>query len=183
MRLKESLVISFYIIAAIWLVFLVSCISPADLKGFGIKPRQTSGLMGIMLFPFLHANLSHIISNTCALMTLLPLTFMLGKGLAAEACAIILVTSGGLVWIFGQPGTVHIGASGMVFGLMGFLIFAGPLHGKPWLMILSIAMVFVYGGSIFINLFNFAPGISWAGHFFGLMSGVFAAWMTKPEAS
>jgi membrane associated rhomboid family serine protease len=180
MKLKDSMILTFSILAVMWLVFLFNYISPVDPRGFGIRPRQTSGLIGIILFPFLHANLSHILSNTCALLVLFPIVFLLGKGLAAEACSIILVVGGGLVWLFGQSNTVHIGASGLIFGLVGFLIFAGPLHGRPLLTLLSLGMVFVYGGSIMVNLFNFAPGISWTGHFFGLASGILAAWMTKP---
>ena len=180
MKPKESFVLALTILAVIWLVFLFNFISPVDLRGFGIRPRQTNGLIGIILFPFLHANFGHILSNSCALVVLLPILFMLGKNLAAEALAIILVTGGGLVWIFGQAHTVHIGASGLIFGLIGFLCCAGPLHGRPWLTLLSLMMIILYGGSILMNLFHFAPGISWTGHFFGLASGVLAAWLTRP---
>src|SRR5215472_15048047 len=108
-------------IGAIWAVFLLSLAVPSlNLNSYGIQPRTMSGLVGIAAAPFLHENLGHILSNTVPLFILLVLL----AGSQARSWAVVIdivLLGGGLLWLFGRP-AYHIGASGLVFGLITFLI-------------------------------------------------------------
>jgi membrane associated rhomboid family serine protease len=111
---------------------------------------------------------------------LLILSLSFSKKLTIIAYAIISLLGGGLVWLFGRSDTVHIGASGIIFGLMAFLMFSGIFRRELKTRFLSLVVFFLYGGARYA-LIVFEPGISWTGHFFGLLAGTLAAWWTKTE--
>ena len=98
------------------------------------------------------------------------------------AIGIISILGGGLVWIFGKANTIHIGSSGIIFGLIGFLMFIGVFRREWRALAASAVIFFLYGGAL-LSLFYTLPGISWEGHFFGFLSGVLAAWWTKSTKS
>ena len=79
---------------------------------------------------------------------------------------------------FGTANTIHIGASGLIFGLIGFLLFSGIFRREWTALFVSLAIGFFYGGAL-LSLLSVVPGISWSGHFFGFLAGVMAAWWTK----
>ena len=177
MKIISGLTAAAISVALIWAIFLIDAVLPLDLRGLGIRPRSLFGLWGIPLAPFLHANLHHIIANSGALFVLLALSFSYSRKLTAGALVIIIFLGGGLVWLLGGSNTVHVGASGVVFGLIGFLIFAGYWR-RDWLALLIGAVVlFLYGGVI---LSGFVPhqGISAISHVFGFVAGAAAAWVT-----
>jgi membrane associated rhomboid family serine protease len=96
------------------------------------------------------------------------------------AILIITLLGGGLVWVFGTANTIHIGASGLIFGLIGFLLFSGIFRREWTALFVSLAIGFFYGGAL-LSLLSVVPGISWSGHFFGFLAGVMAAWWTKTK--
>lgn len=118
-------------------------------------------------------------ANTGALLALLLMALTFNRKLSQIALLIILVVGGGLVWLLGSPQTVHIGASGVIFGLIGFLLFVGLFHRDLRALLTSVAVFLFYGG---VLLGGFIPmaGVSWSGHIFGFLSGILAAWLTKP---
>ncbi len=112
-------------VGAIWAVYFVSLAYPG-LDQYGVIPRRAGGLVGIAAMPFLHANLHHLVSNTIPLIVLLILL----AGSRAESWEVVVMVScfgGLLLWIFGRP-AVHIGASGLISGLVAFLILSGFLE-------------------------------------------------------
>ena len=131
MKLRNNLLIALAVVGLIWAVYLVDMLLPGELARFGIRPRSLAGLWGIPASPFLHAGIPHLIANSGALFVLLVLALSVDRVLAAEAIVIIIVVGGGLVWLFGAPRTVHVGASGVIFGLIGFLLFAGFFRTGP----------------------------------------------------
>jgi membrane associated rhomboid family serine protease len=95
---------------------------------------------------------------------------------AVEAIIIIVMVGGGLVWIFGAAGTVHVGASGVIFGLIGFLLFSAVFTRDIKSFLVAIVVLFFYGGAMLTG-FVPTPGVSWSGHVFGFLAGILAAWL------
>lgn len=167
--------ISLFIIF-IWGVFILNMITPSfDFNQFGIVPRTLSGLIGIICSPFLHANILHIISNTIPLFVLSFLLFLFYRKYAFGLLVSLILLSGSLVWLFARP-ACHIGASGLIYALAAFIITSGIYSRKFTSIILSIVVVLVYGGLIF-GIFPTQVHISWEGHLFGAISGIFISYL------
>ncbi|AMW06244.1 rhomboid family intramembrane serine protease [Gemmatimonas phototrophica] len=161
-------------LGAFWLTFVVNSALGGALTSFGIIPRSITGLRGIVFAPFLHGNLNHLIANTIPFVALgwmvmlrdarhfLPVTLfsMLGAGLMA--------------WTFGAPGSVHIGASGVVFGYLGFLLLAGVYTRSFGSILLSLVTAGVWGGLV-LGIAPGQVGISWQAHLGGFIGGILAA--------
>ena len=161
-------------LGAFWLTFVVNSVLGGALTSFGIIPRSVTGLRGILFAPFLHGNLNHLIANTIPFVALgwmvmlrdarhfLPVTLfsMLGAGLMA--------------WTFGAPGSVHIGASGVVFGYLGFLLLAGVYTRSIGSILLSLVAAGVWGGLV-LGIAPGQVGISWQAHLGGFIGGILAA--------
>ena len=177
-KLSRDVNLSFSLVAILWVVFLVDLILPADLRVLGLRPRSIDGLFGIALMPFLHGNLRHLMANTGALFVLLLVGFSFSRKITFKALMIIWILGGLLVWLFARGNTVHIGASGIIFGLVGYLMMVGFFRRELIALVFSLLVFFLYGGSL-ITLFIHIPGVSWTGHFFGFLSGITAAWSTK----
>ena len=120
--MKTKLFIAFALLAFIWLIFIVDIIIPLDFVKFGIVPRSVRGLFGIAFAPFLHAGIRHILSNSLPLFFLTLALFAFYDKEAIAVWALSAILGGILVWIFARPNTVHVGASGVIFSLVAFLI-------------------------------------------------------------
>ena len=177
-KIRQNLEIALIAVAILWIVHLLNIVIPIEFRFYGIRPRSLEGLRGIVFSPFLHGGFGHLIANTGALFVLLTASMSFYRKLTLRALLIIQVLGGGLVWLFGSGNSVHIGASGIIFGLIGFLMFIGFFRREWRALIISIAVVLFYGGALF-SLLTWMPGISWSGHFFGFLAGVLAAWWTK----
>jgi membrane associated rhomboid family serine protease len=164
--------------AILWAVYLVAIFLPAQLQYYGLRPREFEGIWGIVFAPFLHMNFRHLIANSGALFVLLTVSVSYDRKLTILAVIISGIVGGGLVWLFGTGSSIHIGCSGILFGLMGFLLFNG-IFRKEWPALLISASVFILYGSALLSLFYYVPGISWSGHFFSFIAGILAAWWTK----
>jgi len=182
MRLRQNLFLSIYITALPWLVFVADTILPADMRQYGILPRDVAGIKGILFTPFLHGGLRHLVTNTGALFILLTVAFSYSRKLAAWALCIIVLGGGGLVWLFGDGSRVHIGSSGVIFGLIGYLLAIG-VYRRDWKALLASVFAGLVYGSTLLSLLVHSPGISWSGHFFGFLSGVLAASMVRKSAA
>lgn len=150
-------------IGAIWAIFILECILPFDLRSFGLIPRTATGLAGIPAMPFLHANWQHLISNTLPLFVLLILLAG-SKANSWMVVAQVVLLGGALLWLLGRPGN-HIGASGLIFGLMAFLIVSGLLERRFVPLLISIVVIVFYGGSLLLSVIpRLGSHISWDGH-------------------
>lgn len=173
--IRQELVGIAIFIGIIWLIFLLDRILP--LERLALYPRRLGGLPGVIASPFLHKDIAHIIANTTPLFVLL--TVLAGaRARSTRAVFLIVILSGGLLWIFGRPVPV-IGASGLVFGLIGFLIASGIIERRPIAMIVSLLVGFSYGGTLLAGILPGQPGISWDGHLFGALGGVLSAWLLR----
>ncbi|MDM8536438.1 rhomboid family intramembrane serine protease [Desulfobacterales bacterium HSG17] len=179
--LQKNMAICIYFLALIWIIFILNLVYPfEDFRYFGIRPRNPGWLWGVILSPFLHADLKHLLANSGALFFLLLSALSFSRKLTAYATGTIVVLGGGLVWAFGTPGTVHIGASGLIFGLIGFLLGIGFFRREWSAFLISILIFLLYGGAL-ASLLAVIPGISFSGHLFGFSGGVFAAWITRHQ--
>ncbi len=178
MKLRRNLQTALAAVTILWLVFFIDLASPVDLRLYGLRPRHLDSLVGIILTPFLHVDLHHLITNSGILFFLLAISLSFSRKLTFRALWIIILAGGGLVWLTGKEGTIHIGASGVIFGLIGFLMCLGIFRRDWKALIISLVVLLLYGGAL-QSLFIYVPGISWTGHLFGFISGVLAAWWTK----
>ncbi|MFC1609160.1 rhomboid family intramembrane serine protease [Patescibacteria group bacterium] len=172
-RLKDGFCWSLGVIVFIWIVYFIDCISSFDMCRLGIRPRDLTSFLGIFFAPFIHGNLDHLISNSFPLFfSLLIATTYYHKSMVPVILMITL--AGGLGTLaFGSGNTIQIGASGIVMGLFGFLFSVGIYKRDATSIIISIFTITVFGGNAIASLIP-TYGISWSGHFCGLIGGVLA---------
>ncbi|MEJ2170582.1 MAG: rhomboid family intramembrane serine protease [Desulfobacterales bacterium] len=153
-------------------------ITGVDLRLYGLRPRNIDSLPGIIFAPFLHVDIAHLIANTGAFFVLLTVALVYKRKLAIKALLIIIMAGGSLVWLLGNGNAVHIGVSGVIFGLIGFLMSLGVFRREWKALVISAAVLVLYGGVV-QSLLIYRSGTSWSGHLFGFMSGILAGWRTK----
>ncbi len=175
--MKNSFIFALMIVAAMWAVFIVNALVPIDFNQFGIIPRQVEGIKGILFAPFLHGSLAHIVSNTIPMLVLATVLFWFYRNIAVRVLLLSAVMGGLLVWVFGRT-AFHIGASGVIFALVGFLIASGIFRKKIKALLLAIGIFFFYGGIVW-GVLPTQPGVSWESHLFGFLSGIALAYLFK----
>ena len=166
-----------FMVLAIWFVFWAEIKWDISLKHFGVYPRSTDGLKGVFFSPFIHGDISHLWHNTLPLLILSFALFYFYAKQSVKVFCIGFVATGTLTWLIGRE-SFHIGASGIIYMLFGFLLFKGLLTKYVPLLALSFFVIFVYGGM----LWYIAPvdiKISWEGHLSGFMVGFFLAFFQK----
>lgn len=175
-RVREEIYGVLAFIGAIWVVFAADWIVPGDLNNsLGLAPRTLHGLVGIVSMPFLHDGIGHLAGNTVPLFVLL--TLLAGSRARSWTIVVeIVLLGGGLLWVFGRGGTVHVGASGLVFGLAAFLIASGLLERRPVALGVAVLVAFLYGGSLLAGVLPAAGDVSWDGHLCGAIAGVASAY-------
>jgi membrane associated rhomboid family serine protease len=164
------------LLAIMWAVELVDLVLPWSPDGWGIQSRTVPGLLGIPLSPFLHDGLDHLAANTVPLLILgLLVSWRAGSSFWPVVVTIVLVGGAG-VWLLGPSDAVTIGASGLVLGLLTYLLAAGIVTRRWGDVALSVVVLLLYGGMLTSTLpFAVAPGVSWLGHLAGAAGGVVAA--------
>jgi len=170
----QAVKLSLTVVGCLFLVMGVQGVFGPFLNRFGILPRTATGLVGIVLSPLLHANLSHLLANTLPLLVLLLLLWSNREYHPARTLALIWAVSGAGTWLIGRGQSLHIGASSIVFGLVAFLILAG-FKARSWRSALVAVLVFVLYGGVFYGVLPHAGPISWEGHLCGALAGVWAA--------
>ena len=179
-------------VALLYIIEIIDQLSGHSLDRNGIRPLETDGLWGILFAPLLHGGWPHLIANTVPALVLGFLVTLAGMSRFIWATAIIWVVGGFGTWLIGSVGahcpyvgvhcTVnHIGASGLIFGWLTFLLVFGWFTRHIWWIVTSIVVLFVYGGTLF-GLLPGTVGVSWQGHLCGAIAGVLAAyWLSGPE--
>ncbi|WP_227984002.1 rhomboid family intramembrane serine protease [Nocardia spumae] len=173
---QRAIALTLAFVAVLYAVEGVDTVTDHDLDGAGVRPRSAAGLEGILFAPVLHADWTHLIGNTLPVIVLGMLTLLTGIGRGLAATAIIWVVGGIGTWFTGGSGSVHIGASVLVFGWLTYLISRGLFTRSPWQIVLGVVVGLVYG-SILWGVLPGQPGISWQGHLFGALGGLLAGWV------
>lgn len=146
------------------------------LDALGIRPRTVMGLWGILLGPFLHVGFGHLLTNTIPFVVLGWLVMVRRLADFVVVTAVTAAISGLGVWLIGPSRSIHVGASGIVFGYFGFLLsrayFERSLSSIAW----ALVAILFYGGMLW-GVLPQGPGISWQGHLFGFIGGSLAAYL------
>ena len=145
------------------------------LDAYGVRPHMLAGLRGIVFAPFLHSGFGHLIGNTVPFAVLGGLVAMGGLRQFLSVTLIVGLVSGLGMWVFGSSNEVHIGASGLVFGYLAYLLVRGFFARNIRHIMLGVVVAFLYGGLLW-GVLPTGRGVSWEGHLFGVVGGVGAAW-------
>jgi len=176
-RLVYALFFPCFFVLILWIVFALERGLDTNWHRFGIYPRETSGLIGIFIEPFIHSNIKHLFSNSIPLILLGWCLFYFYNEIGFAVFPISWILSGFFTWCIGRE-SWHIGASGLVYALAFFLFFSGIFRKYIPLMAISLLVVFLYGSMLW-NMFPIAeivdPTISWEGHLSGAVSGLICA--------
>lgn len=171
-------------LAIMWLLELIDFVLPGKpLDAFGIRPRILLGLPGILFAPFLHGGFAHLIANSIPflILGLLVTSRRVNDFGFVFFCSALI---GGLgTWLFGAPNSIHVGASGVIFGMFGFLLSRGFFERSLPAILLSIVATILYGGMLWSLIPLNQYGISWSGHLFGFIGGIVAARMVSRPRS
>jgi membrane associated rhomboid family serine protease len=174
-ELKSQINIIGAFIAIFWVVEIVNQIFFGDrLDYFGIIPREIVGLRGIILAPFLHADFAHLIANTVPFAILAWFVMLQNTNDFFIVSFYSMIVSGIGVWLFAPLNSITVGASGIIFGYLGFLLLRGYFQKNTPSIALSLMVVFLYGGMIW-GVLPSNPHISWLAHLFGFIGGILAA--------
>lgn len=167
-------------VVVIWVAFFADWALPLS-EWFALIPRDLSRLPGIIAMTFLHGSIGHLLSNTVPLIILM--TLLSGsRANSWQTVAMIVVTGGALLWLFGRNGTdshivSHIGASLLVFGLITFFLAAAWFEMRVVPIVIAVLVGVLYGGSLLWGVVPMQRGISWDGHLCGAIAGVIVAFL------
>jgi membrane associated rhomboid family serine protease len=154
---------------------VVDSVTGGSLEPNGIEPREVDGLDGILWAPLLHGTWAHLLANTVPFLVFGFLAMAGGIRQFVLVTATIWVLGGLGVWLTGDGG-VHIGASGLIFGWLVFLLTRGFFARSLKQIALAVVLFMLWGGILF-GVLPGAPGVSWQGHLFGALAGLLAAWL------
>ncbi|MFD7872130.1 rhomboid family intramembrane serine protease [Microbacterium sp. NPDC059771] len=167
------------LLAVMWLVQFADAVLPGSFTGFGLRSWDLSGLSGIVLAPLLHASLAHLIANSVPFLVLGCLVAVEGARRFWAVTVIVAVIGGVGTWLVNAPGTLTVGASGLVFGYFGYVVmrvFApGRVAHRILYAVIAVVVIGVYGGTMLAGVIGVADGVSWQGHLFGAIGGGVAA--------
>lgn len=181
-EIKTHVLVLGGLVALMWITEFVDIFFfRGRLDAFGIRPQSLSGLRGILFAPFLHGGIGHLIANTIPFLTLGWLVMLRETSDFFIVSIITMLVSGLGVWLTGSPYSIHVGASGIIFGYFGFLLLRGYFERSFAAILFSLIVGLLYGGMIW-GVLPIQYGISWQGHLFGFIGGAIAArLLAKPK--
>ncbi|NUS45783.1 MAG: rhomboid family intramembrane serine protease [Mycobacteriaceae bacterium] len=179
---KPAALITLGFVALLYGVEAINAADHQQLNADGIRPRDTDGLIGILWAPVLHADWEHLAGNTVPALVLGFLTLLSGIARGLAVSAIIWAVAGVGTWLTAQSGTVHIGASSLIFGWLTYLLTRGAFSRNVGQILLGLVLLFLYG-SVLWGVLPGTPGISWQGHLFGAIGGIVAAALLARRAA
>ena len=162
--------------AMLWVIEFYDQLTGEWLDADGIVPRSWDGLDGILWAPLLHGGFAHLAANTLPFVVLGFLVLANGIGRFVLVTAVIWVLAGLGVWLTAPYGSVTVGMSGVIFGWLTYLLVRGFFARSGTQILLAVVVFFLWGG-ILLGVLPGQEGVSWQGHLFGALAGVFAAWL------
>ncbi len=163
------------LIAVIWAQELIDLFAfGGGLDVYGIEPRTPGTFWHVLTAPFLHYGFDHLIANTVPLAVLAFMSAVRGVGRFLAMTLLVAVVGGGLVWLLGRGGSVHLGASALIFGYLAYLLGVGWWERTPAAIGVAVVAAVLYGGIIW-GVLPGNPAVSWEAHLFGFLAGLLAA--------
>jgi len=165
------------IVLLMWLAHLLNESKGGIYNSWGIYPRELDGLVGIFLAPVLHSGYQHLFSNSIPMFVLTSIMVIFYRRVAVPSFVFIYLLAGATVWMFGRE-VYHIGASGVVYGLVSFVFWLGVFRKNSRSIVLSLIIIVMYSGYI-SGVLPDQPGISWESHLLGGLVGILVAFLFK----
>jgi membrane associated rhomboid family serine protease len=172
-KFRISLFITLSFVVLLWIVKIFEAYTRIDIGSLGVYPRKLTGLIGILTAPLIHSDFSHLASNSIPIFVLMIFLFYAYTNSSFRVFFGIYFLSNLLVWIFGRE-AYHIGASGIVYGLVTFLFFVGVFRRDTKSIGLSLLVIFLYGGLVW-GVLPTDPQISFEAHISGAIIGLISA--------
>ncbi len=176
-KLKTSFFIPLQFALILWIIQIIQWLGNFSLGQFGVYPRMVSGLKGVFFSPLLHSGFDHLLSNTPPLIVLWAMILFFYRRIATQVFLLIYFLTGLAVWLFARP-VFHIGASGVIYGLVAFVFWSGIFRKNIRSIALAL-IVALYYGSMFMGILPIKPGVSWESHLMGGLVGIFVAFLYK----
>ena len=158
----------------LWLIELVDQVTRGALEMLGIQSWNVASLPSVFVAPLIHDDWAHLAANTLPFAALGFLVLLGGWGRALWATVVIVVVSGLFAWLLSPPHTVTIGASGLVFGWLAYLLVRAVFTRNTAQIVIAVAVLVVYG-SLLWGVLPTQPGVSWQAHLGGALGGALAA--------
>jgi membrane associated rhomboid family serine protease len=172
---KPNFKLLFFICGFMTCVHAINMLSGFALNQFGIVPRNLGGLWAIVVSPFLHTGIFHLVNNMIALFVLSTLFMLHSNEKYIQSVIMICLLGGLMVWLFGRNSS-HVGASGLIFGLWSLCIASAFFEKKIIHIVIAFLVLVFYGGLIF-GIIPRDPRISFEAHFFGLIAGIMCSFI------
>ncbi|MEU0667035.1 rhomboid family intramembrane serine protease [Streptomyces lavendulocolor] len=178
-RVKAAAALMGAWVALLWLLEGVDLLTGHALDTYGVSPREVAELRDLVPAAFLHFGFGHLAANTVPLLVFGFLAALGGIRRFLAVAALIVVVDGLGVWLVSPAYSVTAGASGLIFGLFGYLLVRGFVDRKPADIVVGLLIGAVWGGTILLGITPTQSGVSWQGHLFGLLAGVAAAFVFR----
>jgi membrane associated rhomboid family serine protease len=167
--------------AVLWIVQILNAIDDYRLDRFGLKPREFDGLWGVVTMPFLHSSYGHLLSNTIPVILIGWVVLLAGLSTWATVTGLVVVGGGVLTWLVGPGDSVIVGASGLVFGWLGYLL-ARAYFSRRLKWIVVAVLVLVFFGTLLFGLFpSINSDVSWQAHVCGFVAGIGTGALLHPR--
>ncbi|CAM3636566.1 rhomboid family intramembrane serine protease [Deinococcus frigens] len=171
----SALAVTAALIAAVWVQEIIDLFAfGGRLDSYGIEPRTPGTFWHVLTAPFLHYGFPHLIANTVPLAVLAFMSAVRGVGRFVAVTLVVVVVGGGLVWLFARGGSVHLGASELIFGYLAYLLGVGWWERTPAAIGVAVVAGALYGGILW-DVLPGNPAVSWEAHLFGFLAGLLAA--------
>lgn len=179
MHIIDSLKIPFFTVLLLFIIHVIKVLTHIQFGLFGIFPRDVRSLPGIFTSPFIHGSFEHLFSNILPLFATMFIILLFYKRIAIRSILLIYLLTGISVWIGARP-AFHIGASGVVYGLVSFIFWLGIFRRNMKSIALALIVLIMYSGYI-AGIIPNTKGISWESHLFGGFIGIFVAYLYRGE--
>lgn len=166
-----------YLLLIMWILEILKYVTGFSLADYGILPRYVTGLKGVLASPLIHGSFGHLLNNSIPFFVGATLIIYFYQKTAFAIITLIWLLTGALVWIFAKP-AYHIGASGVVYGMISFIFWAGVFNRDRQSIVLSLVILFLYSGMFYGVLPN-QPGVSWESHLLGGLVGILTAYLFR----
>jgi membrane associated rhomboid family serine protease len=166
-------------VLVIWVFYIFQWFSISDWGEWGVYPRKIWGLTGIITAPLIHGSWTHLVSNSAPLFVLTAITVTFYKKISMRAFWMIYWLTGSAVWLLARP-VYHIGASGVVYGLVSFIFWNGIFRQSMRSIVLALIVMVFYSG-MFVGILPDQEGVSWESHLLGSIVGIFVSFWYKGE--